>query len=65
MAGKNHTYATNHMYTYRAFNWTTTPTSSYIRVFPGGATGCHEASGNPFEASMGSANNIRCMKIEK
>ena len=63
MEGKTHTYATNHMYTYRAFNWTTTPTSNYIRVFPGGATGCHDADGTPFEASMASANNIRCMKI--
>ena len=64
MAGKNHTYATNHMYTYRAFYWTTTPTTNHIRVFPGGATGCHETSkGQPFEASMASANNIRCMKI--
>ena len=65
MAGKNHTYATNHMYTYRAFCWTTTPTDSYIRVFPGGATGCHvDSNEKPFEASMASANNIRCMKIE-
>jgi len=65
MEGKTHTYATNHMYTYRAFNWTTTPTESHIRVFPGGATGCHlDSSGNPFQASMGSANNIRCMKIQ-
>ena len=66
MEGKTHTYATNHMYTYRAFYWTTTPTSSYIRVFPGGATGCHVTTGGEkvFEASMGSANNIRCMKIE-
>lgn len=65
MAEKTHTYANNHMYTYRAFYWTTTPTSSYIRVFPGGATGCHETTdGKVFEASMGSANNIRCMKIE-
>lgn len=67
MEGKTHTYATNHMYTYRAFYWTTTPTSSYIRVFPGGATGCHVTTGGEkvFEASMGSANNIRCMKIEQ
>ena len=65
MAGKNHTYATNHMYTYRAFYWTTTPTDSHIRVFPGGATGCHVGDNeNPFEASMASANNIRCMKIQ-
>ena len=65
MAGKNHTYATNHMYTYRAFYWTTTPTVSHIRVFPGGATGCHVGDNEkPFEASMASANNIRCMKIE-
>ena len=65
MEGKNHTYATNHMYTYRAFNWTTTPTDSYIRVFPGGATGCHTDNdkGTLFEASMASANNVRCMKI--
>ena len=63
MDGKTHTYATNHMYTYRAFNWTTTPTTSHIRVFPGGATGCHEADGKAFEASMASANNIRCLKI--
>lgn len=62
----NHTYATNHMYTYRAFYWTTTPTASYIRVFPGGATGCHVTTdgGKVFEASMGSANNIRCLKIQ-
>ena len=66
MEGKNHTYATNHMYTYRAFCWTTTPTDSHIRVFPGGATGCHVGDNEkPFEASMASANNIRCMKIEK
>ena len=66
MEGKTHTYATNHMYTYRAFYWTTTPTSSYIRVFPGGATGCHVTTdgGKVFEASMGSANNIRCLKIQ-
>ena len=65
MEGKNHTYATNHMYTYRAFYWTTTPTVSHIRVFPGGATGCHvDDNEKPFEASMASANNIRCMKIE-
>ena len=65
MEGKNHTYATNHMYTYRAFYWTTTPTVSHIRVFPGGATGCHVGDNDkPFEASMASANNIRCMKIE-
>ena len=65
MDGKNHTHATNHMYTYRAFNWTTTPTDSYIRVFPGGATGCHTDNdkGTLFEASMASANNVRCMKI--
>lgn len=63
MEGKTHTYATNHMYTYRAFNWTTTPTTSHIRVFPGGATGCHDADGKAFEASMASANNIRCLKI--
>ena len=64
MEGKNHTYATNHMYTYRAFYWTTTPTDSHIRVFPGGATGCHvDSNAKPFEASMASANNIRCMKI--
>ena len=65
MNGKTHTYATNHMYTYRAFNWTTTPTTNHIRVFPGGATGCHEADGKAFEASMASGNNIRCMKIEE
>jgi hypothetical protein len=53
------------MYTYRAFYWTTTPTDSHIRVFPGGATGCHVGDNEkPFEASMASANNIRCMKIE-
>ena len=66
MEEKNHTYATNHMYTYRAFYWTTTPTVSHIRVFPGGATGCHVGDNEkPFEASMASANNIRCMKIEE